>query len=730
MKNSKQPKSPRKARHWTRSFTGGATLAFLASGTALAAGTSASRLMVMLLSLLAFLASAGTTLYLASSNGQDEGWAKTLSNDVAVSDEVLVVADVVADEQVVEPEAESAQATDEEESDTSDTAATDQEPPAKTDFASLSSGSSGDVLLSSGGGDVGGLGFGGFGGFGGVGDLGGGGYGGGTGVIGGGGRGGPSFGGGGGFPSGGFGPFASVTPTSGGGGGNFIPSTGTGSTGGGTPGGGSDGDNPANGGNDGGSPNNTTTGDDSTGDNTSGNDSSGDETGNGDDSSDGGEPTNNGTLTPDEFYALLAEYWSNITFGGSASDIEGYEEWIASGGTSGAGGSASSGSESSNADTGGSDQGGGDEGDTASADGDSGSGDEGGTQTAADDTGAAGGDTGSQSGNGDSGSGDSGSGDSGSGGDTQTAANDSGSSDSSGGDGGSQSGSGDSGSGDTGSGDSGSGGDTQTAANDSGSSGSSGGDGGSSGGDTGGSDQGGSDQGGSQSAYAQSNSSGSGDGSSGSDGSGQNASQNLLNVIYLLSKLNLNISFVDSSSSVLVPEDQVLKGSGLVTGDVVVDGGTVAPGNSPGTQTINNLIFNKGVLEIEIAGLNAGEYDLIHVIKNALDPDATGFAVFDDDNDGIVDSIVRFVFLDYFMPQAGDSITFLTAESGIVGWDKMTIEIGALADGFAYHIVNDGFSLTFVADSDAVFVPEPGTLALLLTGAGGLLVLRRRRRRS
>ena len=244
--------------------------------------------------------------------------------------------------------------------------------------------------------------------------------------------------------------------------------------------------------------------------------------------------------------------------------------------------------------------------------------------------------------------------------------------------------------------------------------------------DQGSSDQGGSDQGGTDSTDSSSQESDSGAGGSIS-GIGGVIDTYLQRILALTpeEREELGIRTVGDldGNDNLVVEGEVLKGTGLVSGDLVVDGGTVAPGNSPGTQTTNNLVFNDGTLQIEIAGLGAGEFDLIQVIKDLVDPDNTGFATF-------VDGIVRFVFLDYFAPQAGDSITFLTAESGIIGWENMVLEIGALADGFAFHVVNDGNSLTFVADSDAIFVPEPGTLTLLLAGAGGLLILRRRRRKA
>lgn len=95
----------------------------------------------------------------------------------------------------------------------------------------------------------------------------------------------------------------------------------------------------------------------------------------------------------------------------------------------------------------------------------------------------------------------------------------------------------------------------------------------------------------------------------------------------------------------------VLNGTGEVRGDVR-NGGTVSPGNSPGTLTIsgNYTQTSAGTLQIEIAGRNAGQFDLLAVGGKAS---LAGRA--------------HFITLDNFLPQNGDRFTFLTAKKGLEG---------------------------------------------------------------
>ncbi len=148
---------------------------------------------------------------------------------------------------------------------------------------------------------------------------------------------------------------------------------------------------------------------------------------------------------------------------------------------------------------------------------------------------------------------------------------------------------------------------------------------------------------------------------------------------------------------------------GLAGGSVTVDAaGTLAPGESPGTLTVNGDVVLAGVLEIEIAGTGSGEYDLLVVNGNlAVDGDT---------------AVLKLIFLPGYTPVGGESWT-------IIGWDT-------LADGsgfYAFDLPLPGPNFTwnldnlFVDGTLTLEIPEP-TSVVLLALAG--LALRSRRRRA
>ena len=63
----------------------------------------------------------------------------------------------------------------------------------------------------------------------------------------------------------------------------------------------------------------------------------------------------------------------------------------------------------------------------------------------------------------------------------------------------------------------------------------------------------------------------------------------------------------------------LLGGEGIVNGDVTVDAATVGPGHSVGTLTVKGdfTMGSESVLEIEIGGTSAGEFDTLEVLQNA-----------------------------------------------------------------------------------------------------------------
>jgi hypothetical protein len=65
-----------------------------------------------------------------------------------------------------------------------------------------------------------------------------------------------------------------------------------------------------------------------------------------------------------------------------------------------------------------------------------------------------------------------------------------------------------------------------------------------------------------------------------------------------------------------------LKGTGTFIGDLLNDSGTVAPGNSPGTMTIDGdfTLDGSGILDIEIGGFTPGSFDFLNVTGTAFLP--------------------------------------------------------------------------------------------------------------
>ena len=83
-----------------------------------------------------------------------------------------------------------------------------------------------------------------------------------------------------------------------------------------------------------------------------------------------------------------------------------------------------------------------------------------------------------------------------------------------------------------------------------------------------------------------------------------------------------------------------------------MNNGTVGQGNSPGTLTVSgNYTQNAGgTLRIGVAGLAAGQYDLLAVNGHAA-----------------VAGTLQFIRLGSFNLQPGNQITFLTANKGVSG---------------------------------------------------------------
>ncbi len=115
-------------------------------------------------------------------------------------------------------------------------------------------------------------------------------------------------------------------------------------------------------------------------------------------------------------------------------------------------------------------------------------------------------------------------------------------------------------------------------------------------------------------------------------------------------------------AAVAVVAQPVFGGSGRVSGNLFNEGGIIAPGNSPGTLTVDGNFSQSagGTLQIEIAGRSTSQYDRLLIGGTAN-----------------LDGTVQFIALDGFRPRGGDRFVFLTAEGGLNNTTFSTVLLDA-----------------------------------------------------
>ena len=168
---------------------------------------------------------------------------------------------------------------------------------------------------------------------------------------------------------------------------------------------------------------------------------------------------------------------------------------------------------------------------------------------------------------------------------------------------------------------------------------------------------------------------------------------------------------VSAGGTVIVNEGGMIDGDGgILLANVLVDGGTLAPGNSPGTLTIyGDLEILSGTLDIEIGGT---QQDLLDVYGNVT---LSG------------DTTLNLHFINGFAPSQGDGFSFINAFSSSIDFSGLTVNLFGLQDGFQYTLSSTG-GLTLFAMNDAVSaVPVPAALWLFGSGLAGLIGVARRR---
>jgi len=161
--------------------------------------------------------------------------------------------------------------------------------------------------------------------------------------------------------------------------------------------------------------------------------------------------------------------------------------------------------------------------------------------------------------------------------------------------------------------------------------------------------------------------------------------------------------------SIIVGTGGLITGTGTLFGNLQLQnpaglagfGGTLAPAHSPGTITVDGSLEQEPLtlIEIEMAGTGAGQFDIVHVTKDAA-----------------VAGDLRLAFLDGFAPRTGDRFPFLQVDGALTG-SFQNVEVRNLAPGFQFDLRLENGRYTMVALNDGVAVPEPrAAVALLVAG--------------
>lgn len=191
---------------------------------------------------------------------------------------------------------------------------------------------------------------------------------------------------------------------------------------------------------------------------------------------------------------------------------------------------------------------------------------------------------------------------------------------------------------------------------------------------------------------------------------------NEMGAVWILgdSAITVGSDIAPVAGSLVIGPGGELWGTGSIFANRVNNGGidnfgTIYPGSSPGTLTIDGDYFQgeSGVLVIEIGGTEAGsDHDVLNVL-----------------GDITIEGTVVFEFIKGFAPRQGQTFDFLQA-SGTVDLTAAHFEIGNLAPGFSFDILPGIGGVQMFALNDGQPVPLPPGILLLPLAA--MVTLRRR----
>jgi autotransporter-associated beta strand protein len=166
-----------------------------------------------------------------------------------------------------------------------------------------------------------------------------------------------------------------------------------------------------------------------------------------------------------------------------------------------------------------------------------------------------------------------------------------------------------------------------------------------------------------------------------------------------------------ASAQTMVNPNGFLGGHGIVQGSVV-NSGIVGQISSPGTLTIGGdyTQTGQGTLRIGVAGIGAGQHDLLAVNGHAA-----------------VAGTLQFIRLGNFNLQPGDQLTFLTANNGVSGtFGKVENGIGGTGTIVQVEVISQSNSVvlegtqgSFTQELKGLLTPNEGAVAKMLDSAAG-----------